>query len=52
VVITLVPLDVVIHGHALVSHYSFGAQKEGLGNTDVLERYRAYAKDYCGELLA
>ncbi|KAA8896000.1 hypothetical protein FN846DRAFT_966906 [Sphaerosporella brunnea] len=42
---------VVVHGQALTAHYSFGAQKDGLANTDVLERYRAYAKDYCGKLL-
>lgn len=42
---------VVVDGKALVAHYSFGAQKEGLDLTDVLERYRSLAKDKCGKLL-
>ena len=42
---------VVVDGGALVAHYSFGAQKEGLVLTDVLERYRALAREVCGVLM-
>jgi hypothetical protein len=35
----------IIDGRGLVAHYSFGGQKEGLGTTDVLERYRSFAEE-------
>ncbi|EON63103.1 hypothetical protein W97_02330 [Coniosporium apollinis CBS 100218] len=33
----------VVDGRALVAHYSFKPQKDGIAATDVLDRYRAYA---------
>lgn len=44
--------DVVVDGRALVSHYAFGVQSKGLEGTDVLKRYKAYARSYCGTLLS
>lgn len=35
--------DAVVDGRALVAHYSFKPQKDGIAATDVLDRYRAYA---------
>jgi len=45
-------IDVVVNGQALAAHYAYGVQKDGLAKTDVLQRYRAYAEEYCGKLLA
>jgi hypothetical protein len=38
-------VDAIVDGKAVVSHYSFGPQKNGLEATDVLERYAAYAQE-------
>jgi len=35
----------VVDGRALVAHYSFNPQIEGISTTDVLDRYRAYAQE-------
>ncbi|KAH7013222.1 hypothetical protein EDB80DRAFT_749022 [Ilyonectria destructans] len=35
----------VADGRGLAVHYSFGSQREGMEKTDVLERYRAYARE-------
>ncbi|KAF7591760.1 hypothetical protein BBP40_001140 [Aspergillus hancockii] len=37
--------DVIIDGKGLAAHYSTEAGSEGLGSTDLLSRYRAYAKE-------
>jgi hypothetical protein len=37
--------DVIIDGKGLAAHYSTEASSEGLGSTDILSRYRAYAKE-------
>lgn len=36
----------VIDGRAVAAHYSFGPQREGMERTDVLGRYRAFAKEF------
>ncbi|KAF1981766.1 hypothetical protein K402DRAFT_398289 [Aulographum hederae CBS 113979] len=33
----------VVDGRAVVAHYSFNPQIEGMSSTDILDRYRAYA---------
>ncbi|KAE8374306.1 hypothetical protein BDV26DRAFT_284369 [Aspergillus bertholletiae] len=35
----------IIDGKGLAAHYSMGASLLGLGSTDILHRYRAYAKE-------
>ena len=39
-----VDIDAVADGGGVVSHYSFGVQLDGMDKTDVLDRYRSYAK--------
>jgi len=34
-----------MHGKAMASHFSFGAQYNGLQQTDLLSRYKAYADE-------
>lgn len=38
-------LGAVADGRGVVAHYSFGPQSKGLGTTDILDRYRSYAKE-------
>ena len=38
-------LDAVMHGKAVASHFSFGAQRDALEQTDLLSRYKAYAEE-------
>lgn len=33
---------------AVVSHYSYGPQREGLGLTDIMDKYRALAVEATG----
>ena len=39
----------IVDTHAIISHFQFGPQPE-LGNTDLLERYQAYANEMVCEL--
>lgn len=43
--LTVLGLDAVMHGKAMASHFSFGAQRGGLEQTDLLSRYKAYADE-------
>jgi hypothetical protein len=40
-------LDVIVDGRALAVRYAFGMQAEGLQRTEVLQRYKAFAKEFC-----
>ncbi|KAF2437155.1 hypothetical protein EJ08DRAFT_577628 [Tothia fuscella] len=35
----------IVDGRAMAAHYSFEPQREGIGSTDILDRYRAYARE-------
>jgi len=35
----------IVDGRALVAHYSFRPQRRGIAATDILDRYRAYARE-------
>ncbi|KAH7053418.1 hypothetical protein B0J12DRAFT_710219 [Macrophomina phaseolina] len=35
----------VVDGRGLVAHYSFNLQHDGISKTDILDRYRAFAKE-------
>ncbi|KFG86371.1 hypothetical protein MANI_025096 [Metarhizium anisopliae] len=37
--------SVVAAGGGVAAHYSFGAQKDGMAKTDILDRYRSYAQE-------
>jgi hypothetical protein len=41
-------LDVIVDGRALAAQYVFGTQEEGLERTDVFQRYKAFAREFCG----
>jgi hypothetical protein len=43
--LTNVRTDAVADGRGVVAHYSFGIQREGMDQTDVLDRYRSFALD-------
>jgi hypothetical protein len=38
-------VDAILDGSGLAVHYSFDAQKAGIENTDLLDRWRAYAEE-------
>lgn len=42
---------VVVDGGGLAVHYSFGPQKDGMYSTDLLDRYRDYARDQVCQVL-
>jgi hypothetical protein len=37
--------DGIVDGRAVAAHYSFEPQRDGIGATDILDRYRAYATE-------
>jgi hypothetical protein len=39
-------IDAVADGRGVVAHYSFGSQRGGMDQTDILNRYRSFARDH------
>lgn len=43
-------IDAVAGGRGVVAHYSFGSQRAGMDQTDILDRYRSFAHNHiCAE---
>jgi hypothetical protein len=38
-------IDAIVDGRGVVAHYSFKPQRDGIASTDILDRYRAFAKE-------
>lgn len=43
--IMLTSIDGVADGRGIAVHYSFGSQRAGMDKTDILERYRSFARE-------